>query len=297
MRAVLVACAAALFAPAAAGAAPVRIALTIDDLPVHGPLPPGETRVDIARRIIAALQAAHVPPTYGFINAGTIEQEPDSAPVLDLWRQAGFPLGNHTWSHADLNNVGPAAFAQETMRNEDPLMAGMAGEDWHWFRFPYLHEGRDPATRAGVRQMLAERGYRIAAVTMSFGDYRWNAPYARLVAAQDAAGIAALERRYLLAADEALTRDRAAAKLRYRRDIPFVLLMHIGAFDARMMPRLLALYRHRGVRFVSLAEAERDPAYAADVQPALPPAPHAAIPEVIGPDDAPPPATPSAPRK
>jgi hypothetical protein len=25
----------------------------------------------------------------------------------------------------------------------------------------------------------------------------------------------------------------------YNRDIPYVLLMHIGAFDARMLPRLL----------------------------------------------------------
>ena len=287
MRAALLACAAALLAPAA-GAASTRIALTIDDLPLHGPLPPGETRVGIARRIITALQAAHLPPTYGFVNAAAIEQEPDSAPVLDLWRKAGFPLGNHTWSHADLDNVGPTAFAQEIIRNEAPLAARMTGEDWHWFRFPFLHEGSDPATRAAVRQVLAERGYRIAPVTMSFGDYRWNAPYARLAAAQDTAGIRALERRYLRAANDALARDRVAAKGRYGRDTPFVLLMHIGAFDARMMPRLLALYRHRGVRFVSLTEAERDPAYAADVQPTLPPALHAAMSEVAGPNDAPP---------
>ena len=288
MRAMLLACAATLLASATAYAAPIRIALTIDDLPVHGPLPPGETRVDIAQRIIAALRSAHLPPTYGFVNAGAIGQEPESAPVLDLWRQAGFALGNHTWSHADLDHVGAAAFAQEVIRNEAPLAAKMRGEDWHWFRFPFLDEGSDPGTRTEVRRMLADRGYRIAAVTMNFDDYRWNEPYARLAAAQDAAGIAALERSYLRAADEALTRDRVAAKSRYGRNIPFVLLMHIGAFDARMMPRLLALCHRRHVRFVSLAEAERDPAYATDVQPALAPAPHVEIPDVIGPNDAPP---------
>src|SRR5919198_478329 len=30
---------------------PVKIALTFDDLPVHGPLPAGETRVGIAKKI------------------------------------------------------------------------------------------------------------------------------------------------------------------------------------------------------------------------------------------------------
>jgi hypothetical protein len=46
--------------------------------------------------------------------------------------------------------------------------------------------------------------------------------------------------------------------------------MHAGAFDARMLPRLLALYQRYGFRFVALDEAERDPAYRADLDPSLP---------------------------
>jgi hypothetical protein len=54
----------------------------------------------------------------------------------------------------------------------------------------------------------------------------------------------------------------------YGRDIPYVLLLHVGAFSARMMPRLLALYRELGFQFVPLPQAESDPAYAADLAPA-----------------------------
>lgn len=46
--------------------------------------------------------------------------------------------------------------------------------------------------------------------------------------------------------------------------MPYVLLMHIGAFDAKMLPELIDLYRSRGFSFVSLAEAEKDPAYSDD---------------------------------
>jgi hypothetical protein len=49
--------------------------------------------------------------------------------------------------------------------------------------------------------------------------------------------------------------------------VPLVLLMHVGAFDARMLPDLLAFYRSRGVRFVSLADAEADPFYKGDISP------------------------------
>ena len=49
--------------------------------------------------------------------------------------------------------------------------------------------------------------------------------------------------------------------------------MHIGALGARMMPRLLAQYRAEGFTFTTLAKAEADPVYAADVNPSLAPAP------------------------
>ncbi len=50
----------------------------------------------------------------------------------------------------------------------------------------------------------------------------------------------------------------------YGRDVKYVLLMHLGAFDAKMLPELLAMYRGKGFTFVSLPEAESDPAYRDD---------------------------------
>ena len=44
-----------------------------------------------------------MPPVYGFVNGVQLEREPASAPMLKDWRDAGFPLGNHTWSHMNLN--------------------------------------------------------------------------------------------------------------------------------------------------------------------------------------------------
>jgi peptidoglycan/xylan/chitin deacetylase (PgdA/CDA1 family) len=266
VRSLLLCALAVLAAPVTAKPAAIRIAFTMDDLPVHGPLPTGETRLDVARQVITALRDGALPPIWGFVNAAQLNREPASAAVLDLWRQAGFPLGNHTWSHADLDQVGADAFEHEIAANEPTLITKMGREDWHWFRFPYLHEGTNSAVRRQVRDYLAAHGYRIAGVTMSFGDYLWNAPYARCLADHDAHGIATLEQTYLAAAEQALPSDGAAHR-------PYVLLMHIGAFDAHMLPRLLAFYRRHGVRFVSLEDAERDLDYAADVHLQLSPRP------------------------
>src|SRR6187401_797286 len=81
-----------------------EVAITFDDLPAHGPLPAGTTREDVTRKILAAFKEAKVPEVYGFINAGKLQAHPDDLKVLQLWREAGQPLGNHTLDHMSLNN-------------------------------------------------------------------------------------------------------------------------------------------------------------------------------------------------
>ena len=261
-----------LFA-APALAAP-QLALTFDDLPSHSALPPGVTRIDVAKTTIAALKAAKVPQVYGMVNSALLASEPDSAPVLRLWRDAGYPLGNHTWSHMNLNDHSIDDYQAEIVRNE-PVLAELAGgTDWHWFRYPYLAEGDTPEKRATVRGLLAGRGYKLATVTMMFGDWDYSEPYARCVAKGDHKSIAQMEKDYLAAAAEQAAYSREMAKALYGRDIPYVLLMHIGAFEAKTLPKLLTLYRSKGFQFVSLDEAERDPYYAAFTDPGRPAPPN-----------------------
>lgn len=265
-----------LFAVCSAIALPAtaqQLAITWDDLPAHGPLPAGETRVAIAQKIITAMQQAQLPPVYGFVNGIQTRNEPASTPVLQLWRDAGLPLGNHTWSHMNLNANPLADWEQDVTRNEPMLRKYMGAADWHWLRYPYLAEGDTAQKRAAERRFLAERGYKIANVTMSFSDYLYNEPYARCVAKKDNAAIAKLETSYLAAADAAIVYSRAMSKALYGHDIPYVLLMHVGAFDARMLPRLLALYRERGFSFVTLEEAESAPFYKNDLDLSLPSSP------------------------
>ncbi len=250
-----------------------QIAFTWDDLPAHSSLPLGETRVEIGRELIAAMKEAHLPPVYGFVNGVVIEREPVSAPMLKEWRDAGFQLGNHTWSHMNLNTNSAAEWEADLLKNEPVLEQYTAGGDWHWLRYPFLSEGDTAEKRVEVRSFLAAHGYRIAAVTMSFGDYLWNEPYARCVAKSDTASITQLESSYLDAAAADADFRQAMAKALFDHDIPYVLLMHVGAFDARMLPRLLELYRDKGFGFVTLEEAEKDPFYRSSVDPALPPQP------------------------
>jgi peptidoglycan/xylan/chitin deacetylase (PgdA/CDA1 family) len=243
---------------------PLQIAFTFDDLPAHGPLPPGETRPEVVRSILATLKAEKMPPVYGFVNGFRVRDYPYQIEILRAWHDAGEPLGNHTFSHPSLDQSSAKVFIADIQEDEAVLKKIDPEGDWHWFRYPFLDEGDTLAKRQAVQQFLKANGYRTAEVTMDFEDYLWNDTYARCAVKHDTAAIASLEASYLGTADHFIGVFRGLAKKLYGRDIPYVLLLHVGAFDARMLPRLIALYRDRGFEFVTLEQAQGDPAYAFD---------------------------------
>src|SRR3546814_6760163 len=77
-----------------------------------------------------------------------------------------------TWSHMNLNENALAAWQADLLRDEAVIAPLMTDGDWHWLRYPYLAEGETPDKWQAARRFLAGHGYRIASVTMSFGEDR-----------------------------------------------------------------------------------------------------------------------------
>ena len=241
-----------------------KIAVTFDDLPLNGDLPPGVTRVQIARDTLALLKARHVPAAYGFINARKLEGNADAAEALKVWAAAE-PIGNHTYSHLDLN-ANPAEAFEREIEQDEPTLELLAAKDgnWHWLRYPYLREGETVEKRRAVRAYLQAHQYRVAQVTMDWEDYLWNTAYARCVAKSDAKSIEWLRSSYLNIASQYLDLGREMATLVYGHDINHVLLLHLGAFSSTILPDALDLLNKKGFKLVTLEEAESDPVYAGD---------------------------------
>ena len=241
-----------------------KLAITIDDLPQNGPLPPGVTRVDITRDTLAVLKKRQVPPVYGFINAKKLEGSVDGAEALKMWAAAE-PFGNHTYTHIDLEANTADAFEREVEQNEPTLeLLAKPGSDWHWLRYPYLHEGDTVEKRRAVREYLTKHGYKIAQVTLDWEDYMWNNAYARCAAKNDTKSIEWLRTSYLSTASEFLDLGRAQAKLIYGHEINYVLLMHLGAYSSTIMPDALDLLKKKGFKLVTLEDAQSDPVYQGD---------------------------------
>jgi peptidoglycan/xylan/chitin deacetylase (PgdA/CDA1 family) len=240
------------------------VAITFDDLPLNGGLPPGVTRVEVTQNTLAVLKMRRVPAVYGFVNAKKLEGNPDAAEALRLW-SAAEPVGNHTYAHMDLNANPAEPFEREIEENE-PVLELLAAKDagWHWLRYPFLREGDTVEKRRAVRAYLETHHYRVAQVTLDWEDYMWNSAYARCVEKNDAKSIAWLRWSYLNTASAYLDFGRELAKLVFGHDINHVLLLHLGAFSATILPDALDLLEKKGFKLVTLEEAESDPAYATD---------------------------------
>jgi peptidoglycan/xylan/chitin deacetylase (PgdA/CDA1 family) len=238
------------------------VALTFDDLPAAGSLPPGQNRSKVATLLAAELKANHLAGTYGFVNAVKLENDPDAQQALRIWVDAGMNIGSHTWSHTSLTDNTVEAYEQEIVHNEPALAQYGEMHDWRWFRYPFLAEGDTPEKHNAVRSYLKEHGYRVAQVTLNFDDYAWNEPYGRCLAKQDEAAIADLKQSYLDNAAESLRVGREVERVAFGHEIPNVILLHATAFTTLMLPELLDLMRQQGFQFAALAEVERDPAYA-----------------------------------
>lgn len=252
-------------APAATPADRFDVAVTVDDLPVHGPLPRGLTRGGIAQSYIDTLKRHGVPEAYGFVNGKGLRDHPDSADVLARWRQAGYPLGNHTFSHLGLSQAPSLqAWLDDVAANEPLLGERMGEDDWHWLRYPFLDAGGKGQRHDDAVARIKAMGYRVADVALGFDDWAYTDAYARCLDKGDDAAIGKMKEDYLRRIDEQIARNKVLSERLYGRVVPQVLLTHIGAWSAATLPQVLDKLDAAGARYVTLAQAQADAAYRDD---------------------------------
>jgi peptidoglycan-N-acetylglucosamine deacetylase len=254
----------ALLLLCAAVPAPVQIAVTVDDLPATGALPPGSTPLSVLDTMLAAFRKHGLPRVYGFVNGGRLARAPEGERILRAWREAGNPLGNHTFSHASLNDLSVEAWLEDLQHNEAVLARFAPASEWKVFRYPFLFEGDTPRKKAAAKAFLRKQGYAIAEVSIDADDWAYAPPFARCLARGDAAKAGEVRRGFLAAHVAELRYMREASRAIVGREIRHVLLLHLNAIDAEQMDALLSAYEAEGARWVDLRTALADPIYAMD---------------------------------
>lgn len=239
-----------------------RVAVTFDDLPgnyVAGPCPVEALRL-MNQQLVAAIKRNGM-PALGVVNEGKIcpERRRELPSLLSIWLDAGLDLGNHTFSHTDFNSVPLADFERDVIDGETilrPLLASR-GKTLRYFRFPFLHMGRDLKKKRSIEEFLRRRGYENAVVTIDDDDYIYAVAYA-------AAGAATKKRLaddYIRYMESMFVFYEKFSRRLAGYEPPQILLLHDHQLNADTLDRLAAMIRRRGYSFISIDEALRDPIY------------------------------------
>ena len=263
-------------APGSAGAARLpeaasadrAIALTFDDLPGvavgTGGCDPGALGA-LNDRLLAVLERNDVPAVGLVTGSRMCDGAPADAllAIYRAWLEDGHTLGNHTFSHRDLNQVELDWYTADIERNERLLEGAREGRHARrWFRAPFLHYGDTRAKHAGLVRWLAANDYTVARVSVDNQEWVFADVYARAKARGDSAVMTRVGEAYIPFMDSVLAFFEARTTEVLGRYPPQVLLLHVNELNADRMDALVAMIRSRGYRLIPMEEALSDPWYA-----------------------------------
>lgn len=248
------------------------VAFTFDDLPFAAvPSEDDAYLAGMTQRLLDSVRQAGA-PAVGFVNEKKLYREgqldPARVDLLRSWLKAGFDLGNHTYSHLSLNQVPLKVFENDFLRGETvtrPLVQE-EGHNLHWFRHPYLHVGKTDAEITEFQDFLTAHGYAIAPVTVNDSEWVFADAYAKAQEAGDAALAQRIGAAYIPYMSGVFDWAEKLTDDLFGHPIPQVLLLHANSLNADYFGQLAAMLRQRGYRFVTLAEALKDPAYSTPLQ-------------------------------
>lgn len=243
------------------------VAMTFDDLPManarqHPQRLAVATRTN--RQIITALRR-HGAPATGFVTEALIKDiGPGADQLLADWNRGELELANHGATHADANVIDLSSLEREIVDGEatiGPLAQGN-GRSLRFFRFPYNHLGESAEKQVGAMALLQAHGYRLAAATIDTSDYVFDAAFERALADQDTAMQARIRHAFLEHTEKQIAYYAALNRQVLGYEPPAIMLLHVNRLNGATLDAQLALFRKAGYRFVSLAQAQADPAYA-----------------------------------
>jgi len=243
-----------------------RVAITIDDGPVVNEMTDLDRFQRITTALIGSFTAEKVPVTM-FVNEVQLNvpgQRDARAAALDQWLDAGFDLANHSYAHPSANQVPFERFADDVVKGEVVTRAVLERrrKTLGWFRFPYLHAGRDEASHGQILTFLESRGYRVAPVTVDYADYSFAGPFTRELKAGNVEQASRIRQAYVDQVDPGFEHAEKASMEVFAREIAQILLIHCNELNSVAVRDTITRMRQRGYRFITLDEAMADPAYA-----------------------------------
>lgn len=220
------------------------ISITIDDLPFVG-----EYRNFHLNMMIETMTKQQIPAT-GFIIASEVRK--DNWEILHKFRDAGFGLGNHTLTHANLGRLSTTNAMRE-IQEADTILTPVLTEP-KYFRYPYLSMNSGQK-KEDILCFLAKKNYQVAPITVDSKDFVFNQRLLAVPELNRRAYLEELKPFYLDFIWQQTLRAEEHNDYHHSNQQAQILLIHANLLNAYVLPDIINLYKENGYTFVSLEEA------------------------------------------
>ena len=243
------------------------MAVTFDDLPMqHQGKYTIEEQIEINKKLLSHIKNYNV-PAMGFVNEIKLYTDGNldslKVGILKTWYEAGLGLGNHTFSHPNINEVSYDEYKKDLLKGAEvtSYLADKYNKKYEYFRHPYLRAGSTPEIKKALEEFLKEHNYKVAPVTVDNSE--WIFAYAYAIA-KDSNHVDMMKKigeeyvTYMI--DKVKYYEDQSEKL-FGRNIKHVLLLHSNLLNSDYFDDIAQAIQDEGYKFISLDEALEDEAY------------------------------------
>lgn len=184
---------------------------------------------------------------------------PAGKALLQHWNDEKHILGNHTYSHQSIDNMGVDKFEADTLKNENLISS--YPQFRKIFRFPFLKEGDTAKTRDNFRNFLEKNNYVNGGVSIDASDWYISQRLEEKLAKDPHADLTPYKKYYL---DHIWNRaqyyDGLAQELLHRSP-DHTLLIHHNLLNALFLDDLIQMFKQKGWHVINAEKVFQDPIY------------------------------------
>ncbi len=176
---------------------------------------------------------------------------------VEAYGAAGHILGNHTFDHPSIDEVGPSNYIESILK-ADKLIKNLKGYK-PYFRYTFLGEGKTKKIRDEVYKVLDDHKYINAYVTVDNFDWYMDDLFQKAVKAKSKIDFEKLGKTYVeVLYDSVVFYDDLANKV-LGRSPKHVILLHENDLAALFIDKFIEHLKKKGWKIISPEEAYDDP--------------------------------------
>ena len=242
------------------------VVITFDDLPVVCRCQDNASRMEITDKLMTILRKYNI-PALGVVNEQKLETDgavdPEKVALLQKWLDHGHELGNHGYSHKNINEISFEAYLEEILKGErvTRTLSEKAGIPYRFYRHPYLSAGDSLQVRQDLDAFLKKHNYSIAPNTITYQDYTFSGAYETALQRGDTALAKRIRDAYLPYTLSRWETAEQQSRDLFGREIKQILMIHANRINADVLGDVAQMVLDRGYKFISIDEALEDPVY------------------------------------